>query len=128
MEQVAAFYGYQEALQIADLAACKHTAHLCPGTTRNSIFVPPGTAFSRADPPQEQTPGHSQRALLSSSPFSGYWGFFVPLPIPWDFSLLFPWIQPWRIHGGSPAPGFTLPCSAEAGPGWFFTTATFRML
>lgn len=94
MEQVAAFYGYQEALQIADLAACKHTAHLCPSLTRNSIFVPPGTAFGRADPPQEQTPGHSQQALLSSSPFSGYWVFLFLSP--------FPGISPCSSHGSSP--------------------------
>lgn len=91
MEQVAAFYGYQEALQTADLAACKHSAPPCPSLTRNSIFVPPGTAFSRADPPQEQTPN------TGASPASP--ALLFPLL---RVFILFSGISPSSSHGSSP--------------------------
>lgn len=124
MEQVARVCGHQEAPQLADLAGCNQAAPLCPSLTRNSIFAPPGTVFSPQTHPGSKHPAgarlcHPQRAVLSSSPFSG--NFFVPLRILWYFSFLSPWIQPWRTAPARAAPqGSRCPALLSSSPRGLF--------
>lgn len=117
MEQVARVCGHQEAPQLADLAGCNQAAPLCPSLTRNSIFAPPGTVFSPQTHPGSKHPAgarlcHPQRAVLSSSPFSG--NFFCSSPHSLVFLLPLP-VDPALEDSSCPCcpAGFPLPCSAE---------------